>query len=122
MRRYVKKWLSDSLKKAWLRLPKYAASVLKMIKKWFSAEYYNDLQRAAYLQHRRMKLHKIIEDRVQLISSRKELICYEWCTEGCSSLIFSNGSNGQWYRFIKQGTIDSNTIWIFLSMLGKTLF
>ena len=38
LRKYVKKWLRYSFKKAWSRPSKYAASATKMSKGWFSAE------------------------------------------------------------------------------------
>ena len=39
-----------------------------------------------------------------------------------SSLIISIGSNGQWFGFIKQRTIDSKNFWIFLNQLDKALY
>ena len=123
LRKYVKKWLRYSFKKAWSRPPKYAASATKMSKGWFSAELLK-------MVHKKQLIFRVDE----WSFTRAVKAEYSWLPVGksssaindvqksSSSLIFSIGSNGQWFGLIKQGTIDSKIFWIFLNLLDKALF
>ena len=122
LRRFVKKGLRYSFKKAWSRPPKYSNKETKIAKGLFWTEILRMI-------HSEQSIFNVDE----WSFTRAVKMEYSWLPMGHTSsiindfwkgranLILSVGSNAQWFGVIKTGTVDSKTFCIFIKLLEKVL-
>ena len=119
---YLKKVLRYNFKKGWSRPSKYCQPNTKIAKGLFWTELLRMI-------HNKQTIFSVDE----WSFTRAVKMEYSWLPigksssvvnniwKGSASLVFSVGSNSQWFGVIKIGTVDSKVFSIFFALLEKVL-